>query len=287
MKIIRVGSRESELAVAQARMVMAAIRAVRPDVVVELTTMKTSGDRILDRSLEAIGGKGLFVKELDQALSQGRVDLCVHSCKDMPIPGNPALPILAVPPREDPRDVLVLPSGATEPDKTRPLGTSSPRRRAQAAVLFPGWHCETVRGNIQTRLQKLDSGQYGGLLLAAAGLRRLGMADRISRVLSPEDMLPAAGQGALVVQGRNGDDLRWLKAISDPDAWDAVAAERAFVERLGGGCSAPSAAYAIIEGGELLLTGMHVDAAGQIRKAERRGPRERAAEIGALLAETI
>lgn len=287
MKTIRVGSRESELAVAQARQVMASIQAACPGFRLELVTMKTTGDRILDRPLEAIGGKGLFVKELDQALAAGRVDLCVHSYKDMPVPENPELPVVAMSRREDPRDVLILPEGASQPDRSLPLGSSSPRRRAQLAELFPEWPCEVVRGNILTRLRKLDAGQYGGLVLAAAGLLRLGLESRISRVFTPEEIVPAAGQGALAIQGRAGDDYGWLEGVGDPDSRDAVKAERAFIETLGGGCSAPAAAYAIVSGNTLKIQGFCVDAQGKAYRAERQGTRENAQEIGMLMAREI
>ncbi|MCD8351473.1 MAG: hydroxymethylbilane synthase [Planctomycetaceae bacterium] len=287
MKILRVGSRESNLAVAQAREVIAAVAAAHPDITLELVTMKTSGDRILDQPLEAIGGKGLFVKELDDALANGRVDICVHSCKDMPVPDNAALPVVAISKREDPADVLVLPSGRSEPDFSRPLGTSSPRRRAQLPSLFSGWQCESVRGNIQTRLRKLDAGEFGGLVLAAAGLNRLGLTERISKMFSLAEMVPAAGQGALAIQGRAGEDYSWLDAVNDQDTHDAVLAERAFIEKLGGGCSAPAAAYGTVDGDSLSLTAFCVLPDGGCRRGTRTGSRTVAKEIGALLADEM
>ncbi|MCD8139936.1 MAG: hydroxymethylbilane synthase [Planctomycetaceae bacterium] len=287
MKIVRVGSRESNLAVAQAREVMAAVAAAHPGITLELVTMKTSGDRILDQPLEAIGGKGLFVKELDAALAEGRVDICVHSCKDMPVPDNPDLPVVAVSRRENPADVLVLPTGAQEPDFSRPLGTSSPRRRAQVPLCCPGWECRSVRGNLQTRLRKLDAGEFGGLILAAAGLNRLGLSERISRTFSLEEMVPAAGQGALAIQGRAGEEYSWLDAVDDLDSRDAVVAERSFIEKLGGGCSAPAAAYARVNRDSLSLVAFCVLPNGECRRGTRTGPRAGARDIGARLADEM
>ncbi len=287
MKIVRVGSRESKLAVTQAREVMAAVAAAHPGITLELITMKTSGDRILDQPLEAIGGKGLFVKELDAALADGRVDICVHSCKDMPVPDNPDLPVVAISKREDPADVLVLPDGVQEPDRSRPLGTSSPRRRAQVASIFPGWKCDSVRGNIQTRLRKLDAGEFGGLILAAAGLNRLGLAERISKTFTVDEMVPAAGQGALAIQGRAGEEYSWLDAFNDRDSHDAVLAERAFIEILGGGCSSPAAAYATVDKDSLTLAAFCVLPNGESRRGIRSGPRTKAREIGGSLADEV
>ncbi len=172
---IRVGSRESKLAVAQSLLVMEAIRQAHPEVDLELITMKTTGDRILDRTLDQVGGKGLFVKELDRALLDGRVDITVHSMKDLPMELDPRLPLAAVSRREDPRDVLVLPAGATEWDRKKPIGCASARRKLQLQRLYPDCQVLPVRGNVLTRLEKLDHGEYGALVLASAGLRRLGL----------------------------------------------------------------------------------------------------------------
>lgn len=172
---IRIGSRDSRLAVIQSELVMEAVRAGNPGVELELVTMKTTGDKILDRTLDKIGGKGLFVRELDAALREGRVDLTVHSCKDLPMEVPEDLPLAAFPRREDPRDALVLRRGAEKMEG--PIGCSSLRRKLQLQALFPGVEVLPVRGNVQTRLQKLDSGQFGALVLAAAGLRRLGLED--------------------------------------------------------------------------------------------------------------
>ncbi|MCC8180262.1 MAG: hydroxymethylbilane synthase, partial [Planctomycetes bacterium] len=249
-----------------------------------IDAMKTTGDRILYKPLAAIGVKGLFTRELDQALRAGTVDICVHSCKDMPTPDDPELPIVAVSRREDPRDVLLLPDGCGKPDFSTPLGTASQRRKSQLAGIYPQWQTQPVRGNIQTRLSKLDAGQYGGLVLAAAGLKRLGLFDRVYQAFDCDRMIPAAGQGVLAIQGRAGENHDYLRAVNDVDAYDAVMAERAFVHALGGGCTAPTAAYALCEKEEIRIIGFHVDADGTSVRGETTGKRAEAAAVGAALA---
>ena len=201
---IVIGSRESKLAVLQSEMVRDYIKEKNPDLEVEILTMKTTGDIILDRTLDKVGGKGLFVKELDKALIDGRSILSVHSLKDMPMEVPEELPLLAFSKREDPRDVLVLPEGASELDKSKPLGCSSLRRTLQLKKLYPDMDVRSIRGNLQTRLRKLDEGQYSALILAAAGLKRLGLESRINRYFTADEIIPAAGQGILAVQGRKG-----------------------------------------------------------------------------------
>lgn len=282
---IRIGSRESKLAVIQSRMVMDAIAEAVPEAEVELVTMKTTGDRILDKTLDQIGGKGLFVKELDQALRDGRADFTVHSLKDMPMEVPEDLPLAAFSKRADPRDVLVLPEGATELDPARPIGCSSRRRQLQLKSLFPGMEIKPVRGNVQTRLKKLQGGEFSALVLAAAGLKRLGLEDRISRYFSPEEMLPAAGQGILAVQTRQGMDTACLAGVHDPDAACCALAERAFVRALDGGCSSPVAAYAVVEGENLTLTGLYVSPDETVvRKDSLSGARTAAETLGKTLA---
>lgn len=255
---IRFGSRESKLAVIQSRMVMEAVKQALPQAELELFTMKTTGDRILDKTLDKIGGKGLFVKELDRALRDGRVDVTVHSLKDMPMETPEDLPLAAFSKREDPRDALVLPQGETTLDVTKPIGCASRRRQLQLAQLYPGVEVKPVRGNVQTRLSKLEAGEYSALVLAAAGLKRLGLEGRIHRYFSPEEMIPAAGQGILAVQIKKGYDADWLSAVRDENATACALAERAFVRALNGGCSSPVAAYAVVEKETLRLTGMYV-----------------------------
>ena len=192
--VIRIGSRESRLAVTQTEIIKGQIEAHFPHIRVEIVTMKTTGDRILDRSLEQIGGKGLFVKELDQALRKGRVDLSVHSLKDMPMDIPEDLPILAYSKREDPRDVLIFRQGQAESISGGMIGTSSKRRRLQLERLYPDCHFQGIRGNVQTRLRKLEEEGFCATVLAAAGLKRLGMDSCIGRYFSCEEMIPAAGQ---------------------------------------------------------------------------------------------
>ncbi len=285
---IRIGSRDSRLAVIQSKLVMDAIAAAVPEAELELVTMKTTGDRILDKALDQIGGKGLFVRELDQALRTGMVDFTVHSLKDLPMEVPEELPLAAFSQRADPRDVLVLPQGVPEMNPRKPIGCSSRRRQLQLQALFPGVEIRPVRGNVQTRLEKLQSGEFSALVLAAAGMNRLGLEGRISRYFSPEEILPAAGQGILAVQTRRGMDTACLAAVRDPDAACCALAERAFVRALNGGCSSPVAAYAVTEGTTLMLTGLYVSSDETVvRKGRLTGPASCAEEIGLALARKL
>ena len=282
---IKIGSRESRLAVIQSQLVMDAIAAAHPDVTLELVTMKTTGDKILDRTLEQIGGKGLFVRELDQALRDGRADFTVHSLKDMPMETPEDLPLAAFSDRADPRDCLVLPAGVTQWDRSKPVGCASKRRQLQLKALYPELTVLPVRGNVQTRLRKLDSGEYGALVLAAAGLKRLGLEGRIARDFEPTELLPAAGQGILAVQTRRGMDTAVLDAVRDEAGTCCALAERAFVRALGGGCTSPVAAYATVDGDTLTLTGLYVSPDETVVKKETRtGPKAQAEALGAALA---
>ena len=287
MKKLVVGSRESRLAVIQSELAIQAIRACQPGLEVELLTMKTTGDKILDRTLDQVGGKGLFVKELDAALLAGQVDLTVHSSKDLPMETDPRLPLVAFSRRADPRDALVLPAGAKELDPAKPIGCSSLRRQLQLKALFPQMKTAPVRGNVLTRLEKLDRGEYAALVLAAAGLQRLGLAGRVSRYFSVEEMLPAAGQGILAVQARADFDPACLREFHDPDSRDCLLAERAFVRALDGGCSSPVAAYATVDGEALTLTGLYVDSNGEACRQTISGSREQGERLGAALAQDM
>jgi len=284
---LRVGSRESRLAVAQTEYVMNAIRAAHPEIELELVAMKTTGDRILDRTLDKVGGKGLFVRELDAALREGRVDLTVHSCKDLPMELPEDLPLAAFTRREDPRDALVLPNGVTAWDQSKPVGSASLRRGLQLQTLYPGLEVRPVRGNVLTRLSKLDSGEYGALVLAAAGLRRLGLEGRISRTFLPEELLPAAGQGILAVQCRAGMDTAFLDCLRDRKAEVCALAERAFVGTLNGGCSSPAAAYAVAENGNITVSGMYVDERERLWKGSVSGPEKDGAALAQELARQL
>ena len=254
--VIRIGSRESALAVRQAEIIRDLIQKYDPETEVHIITMKTTGDKILDKSLEKIGGKGLFVKELDRALLEGRIDLSVHSLKDMPMEINEELPILAFGKREDPRDVLIYRNGLEELPECPVIGTSSRRRALQMKRLYPGCTFCGIRGNVQTRLRKLEEEGYDGTLLAAAGLKRLGMEHVAGRYLSVDEMIPAAGQGILAVQGRKGENYDWIGQVDSPASRAAALAERQFIRVLGGGCTSPSAAHAQVSGNELKLTGL-------------------------------
>lgn len=284
-RIITVGSRDSKLAVAQTLLVVDALKAAEPELEIRLHTLKTTGDRILDRTLDEIGGKGLFVRELDEALLDGRIDLAVHSLKDLPMECHPGLVTAAYLRRGDPRDALVL------PEAERPLsviGTSSPRRRLQAAALYPESSFQPVRGNINTRLKKLDGGEYSALILAAAGLVRAGLERRISRLFAPEEILPAAGQGILAVQCRKGCELPLFDSVNHRETELAALAERSFVRALDGGCSAPTAAYAQVKGNEIKLTGFYADPEGSFQvKGSLTGLSEDAERLGARLAEEL
>lgn len=253
----RIGSRESMLAVVQSKMVLRFLE--EQGARAELVTMKTTGDKILDRTLDQIGGKGLFVKELDRALLDQRTELSVHSLKDLPVVVSEDLPVIAFSKREDPRDVLVLPKGKDTMDPSLPIGCASKRRMIQLKKLYPDMSFKPVRGNLQTRLRKLEEGQYSALVLAAAGLKRLGMEERISRYFSTEEVLPAAGQAILAVQGRTGVDYGPVKGFDDREGRLCALCERAFVRYLDGGCSSPESAFAKVNGDTIVVTGLYYD----------------------------
>ena len=257
MKKVIIGSRESRLAVIQSEMVKNYIEEHSPEIQAEILTMKTTGDIILDRTLDKIGGKGLFVKELDKALMEKKSDLSVHSLKDMPMEENPELPILAYGKREDPRDVLLYRPDLDNLPEHPLIGTSSRRRMIQMEKLVPDCSFRGIRGNVQTRMKKLETEGYDATLLAAAGLKRLGMEHVISRYLSVDEMIPAAGQGILAVQGRKGDNYGWAARIDAPESRAAAQAERQFIRVTGGDCTSPCAAHAQISGSELKLTGLY------------------------------
>ena len=257
IKKITIATRESRLALWQAHFVKAELERLYPDLTVELLGMTTRGDQILDQSLSKIGGKGLFVKELEAALQDGRADLAVHSLKDVPMTLPDGFTLACVMAREDASDAVIsntyaslvdLPAGAV-------VGTSSLRRAAQLQARFPHLKIESLRGNLDTRLRKLDEGQYDAILLAAAGVKRLGMGERIKALLSLDEALPAAGQGALGIEiASHRDDVAALLApLHDVETATCTAAERAVSRALGGSCQTPLAAHAVIEGGQLFL----------------------------------
>lgn len=265
---LTIATRESRLALWQARHVQALL-AERFGVAVELLGMTTRGDQILDRTLSKVGGKGLFVKELELALEEGRADLAVHSLKDVPMDLPAGFALAAVLEREDPRDAFVSPRFATlaELPPGACVGTSSLRRVVQLAALRPDLRVEPLRGNLDTRLRKLDEGGYDAIVLAAAGLMRLGLAERIRARFEPAQMLPAAGQGALGIEVRADDPAlrEALSTLTDRATWLAVHAERAVSRGLGGSCSVPLAAHAHWQGTTLHLHAALGDASAPAR----------------------
>lgn len=288
MKNIRIGSRESALAVRQAELVAGIIHNHHPELSFEFVTMKTTGDMILDRSLDEVGGRGLFVRELDIALRDGVIDFAVHSLKDMPVTTPPDLPIYAFSERENPFDALVLPHGSTEIDLSKPIGCSSARRKLQLKALYPDAEIAGIRGNVQTRLRRVDSGEFSATVLAVAGLNRLGLQRRISHRFTLQEMIPASCQGILALQGRFGEDYYYLSCADDADARAAAVCERAFVRELGGGCSSPIAAYAEITGDKLTLYGLNYDyETGKSLTGTFSGPVKNAEALGVELAQTL
>jgi hydroxymethylbilane synthase len=288
---IRIASRGSELALWQARAVERALREASPGAAVEIQVVRTTGDRILDVPLAKIGDKGLFTKEIDEALLHGLADLAVHSLKDVPTRLPEGLDIVAVTAREDPRDVLIRREGAGGGLDALPagarVGTSSLRRRAQLRAVRPDLEVLDLRGNLNTRLAKLDAGDYDAILLAAAGVLRLGWEARISAYLDPDTWLPAVGQGALAIVARSGDDdsRERVRHLHDAAAFAATAAERTFLHALEGGCQIPIGALATVEGGTLTLRGMVSDLEGEtVLRGEASAPAADAVSAGRRLA---
>ena len=278
---VRIATRGSDLALRQARLIQAALAA--RGIAAELHTFTTSGDRRLDEPLPSIGGKGLFTKELEDALLRGSVDCCVHSLKDLPVADAEGLQIMAVLEREDPRDALVLNANIfaetlDEIPRGSRIGTSSLRRRAQLLAMRPDLEVVELRGNVPTRLRKVDDGQVHGAILAAAGLHRLDVHQRIAAYLDAPRWLPAAGQGALAVQGRMDDEtLRPVLASLDHlPTRIAVRGERAFLAALGGGCQVPIGALAVDEGERWMLHGLIAEVRGRsvVRAEHQMDPRD-------------
>jgi hydroxymethylbilane synthase len=299
MPALRLGTRGSPLALYQANAVAGALQA-RAGVSCEIVVIRTSGDQLAEASAapDAAGGKRLFVKEIEDALLAGSIDLAVHSSKDMPVLLPEGLLIGAVLPREDPRDALVLPEGRGTGhglDEVRRLlgaapviGTTSVRRIAQLARISPGARFVPARGNVGTRLRKLDAGDYDALVLAAAGLARLGLGARVSALLPTDLSVPAPGQGIIAVEVRHGDRREELEAIDDADASLALRAERELVQRLGGGCQMPIGAYASITGGRLSLTGVVISPDGlRMARAEASGPAVAPEDVGGRAADEL
>lgn len=291
-QLIRIGTRASLLAVTQSTWVKNQIERQHPGTTVELVKIITKGDKILDVPLAKVGGKGLFVKEIEDALLDGRVDLAVHSMKDVPAELPAGLHVAIVPEREVPFDAFIsvkhktlaeLPQGAV-------IGTSSLRRKSQLAAIRPDLQIHDLRGNLDTRLRKLDEGMYDAIILAGAGLNRLGMPQRITALFTPEQMLPAIGQGALGIELREADSdlLAGLQFLHHADTAAAVAAERAFLLRLEGGCQVPIGGFATVEGDTVQLTSLIAALDGKtVFKEQLAGPVAEAAKIGKTLAEKL
>ncbi len=290
MTVIRIGTRGSALALAQTEWVKRRLEQHDREIRAEIVRIKTSGDRFLTSPTLALG-KGIFVKEIEDALLEKKIDLAVHSMKDLPTVATPGLTIAAVPERQDARDALVVRSRASLSDLPRgaKIGTGSLRRRAQVLNRRPDLSVAPIRGNVDTRLRKMDAGEVDALVMAAAGLNRLGLAERIGEYLAPDVCLPAPAQGALAVQARDGDHAVNIVAfLRHAPTMLAVAAERALLEALGGGCQLPVGALGSVSGDVLHLSAVVADPDGRkILRDEHSGPREAAEHIGVELAERL
>lgn len=286
------GTRGSKLALQQSQWFQGRLHEVAPDVQVTLRKIQTSGDNIADVPLAKIGGKGLFVKEIEEALLAGEIDLAVHSMKDVPAQLPDGLEILCVPPREDARDALISRDGRRFKDLPQGarIGTASLRRQAQLLNARPDLCIEMLRGNLDTRLRKLKDGQFDAIVLAAAGLHRLAWAQEITEYLDPVVSLPAIGQGALGIEGRSADHFvrEILDRLNDQPTGTTVTAERAFLNRLEGGCQVPIAAHATLSDGQLTLDGLVASVDGKtIIREEIRGKIAEAHALGVQLAERL
>jgi hydroxymethylbilane synthase len=292
LKTLRIATRSSPLALWQAEEVSRRLKALYPELDIQLVKMTTKGDKILDAPLAKIGGKGLFVKELEAGMLAGEADIAVHSMKDVPVEFPPGLELTLIMQREDPRDAFVsnkyanlsaLPENAV-------VGTSSLRRQTQIREKHPDIKLDWLRGNVNTRLKKLDDGEYDAIILAAAGLKRLGFESRIRAFLEPEESLPAIGQGAIGIESRSDDAAvkQLLAPLGDVDTSLRVEAERAMNETLSGGCQVPIAGYAVLEGDQLYLRGLVGEPDGsRVLRAEIRGPSAQARALGITLAEDL
>jgi hydroxymethylbilane synthase len=291
-KIIRIATRQSPLALWQAEHVAHALEVAFPELSTELIKMVTRGDKLLDAPLAKVGGKGLFVKELEQGMLAGSADIAVHSMKDVPVDFPEGLHLAAVLQREDPTDALVsnhFGSLSALPPNAR-IGTSSLRRECQIKAQFPQADILALRGNVNTRLAKLDDGEYDAIILASAGLKRLGLAARITATLSPETSLPAIGQGAIGIECRTDDvELnQMLQVLHDSDTGICVRAERAMNARLQGGCQVPIAGFAQLQAGQLLMRGLVGSPDGtQLFRAQQQGSPLEAEAIGIAIAEAL
>ena len=285
--MLTIGSRGSQLALWQARWIQARLEGFGVECRLEI--IHTTGDKITDVALSKVGTKGLFTKEIEEALLAGTIDLAVHSLKDMPTELPPGLTLAAIPEREDPHDALIGGRLANLAQRAH-VGTSSLRRAAQLRSIRPDLEIENIRGNLETRLRKLDEGKYDAIVLASAGLRRLGWEQRITELLSPEVMCPAVGQGALAVETRDdgGEAQQICRRLEHAGTRVAVTAERAVLAALGGGCQVPIGAYATIDGATIRLRAIIVSPDGvQLIRKESSGQATDAAAIGRVLGEEL
>ncbi|AWB66472.1 hydroxymethylbilane synthase [Saccharobesus litoralis] len=291
-KTLRIATRESALAMWQAEFVKAELEKHHPDLNVVLLPMKSQGDKILDTPLAKIGGKGLFIKELEQAMLEGKADIAVHSMKDVPMEFPEGLQLAVICEREDPRDAFVsnqyqsideLPQGAI-------VGTSSLRRECQLKAYRPDLQINFLRGNVNTRLRKLDEGQYDAIILASAGLIRLEMPERIKQYIAPELILPAVGQGAVGIESRSGDDetLALLAPLAHAQTTARLTAERAFNKTLNGGCQVPIGGFATLAGDEITFRGLVASIDGKQRfEFQAKAPISQAEQLGQNVAENL
>lgn len=292
LETLRIATRSSPLALWQAEEVSRRLQKLYPDLNIELVTMKTKGDKILDAPLAKVGGKGLFVKELEAGMLAHEADIAVHSMKDVPVEFPEGLELSLIMEREDARDAFVsnnyaaladLPDGSV-------VGTSSLRRQTQISEKYPQLKLDWLRGNVNTRLRKLDEGQYDAIILAAAGLKRLGFEQRIRAFLEPEESLPAIGQGAIGIECRSDDDAvkQLIAPLAHHETTLRVTAERAMNETLNGGCQVPIAGFGVLEGNELFLRGLVGEPDGsRVLRAEVRGSSEQASTLGVKLARDL
>jgi hydroxymethylbilane synthase len=289
---LRIATRSSLLALWQAEEVSRRLALLYPELKVTLVKMVSRGDVLLDSPLAKIGGKGLFVKELEVGILEGRADIAVHSMKDVPVAFPPGLELAVIMAREDPRDAFVsnqydsladMPAGGV-------VGTSSLRRQCQILQAYPHLKINWVRGNVNSRLRKLDEGEYDALILASAGLIRLGFESRIKVALEPEECLPSIGQGAVGIEVRSDDDAvkKLLAPLADADTTHRISAERALNKALNGGCQVPIAGFALLDNGEIYLRGLVGEPDGSVLlRAEIRGPVAQAASLGVRVAEDL
>lgn len=287
-----IGTRGSQLALWQSNWVRSEIEKKFPGTMVTLEIIKTKGDRILDVPLAMVGGKGLFVKEIEDALLEKRVDIAVHSMKDMPAEIPEGLCIAAIPERENPLDVLVSKNGLkiNELPKGAKIGTSSLRRMSQISAIRPDFEIVSLRGNLDTRIKKLEAGEFDAIILAAAGVHRLGLSSKITQYIDSEIMLPASGQGALCIETRVNDPKTSaiVKSLDHATTAVAVIAERAFLHRLEGGCQVPIAAHAKVNGDFVEMEGLVADISGRtVFRSAVSGKTDDAADLGRRLAEIL